>query len=248
MKQLRDCCLFLLVALAGCVLSTKPGSKVWFYTFGTGPGPDDLTPVSFLELRPDGVYTRDFGQYDYGRWEQKDQQLLLTNQQHKTFIYNIASLTSKEMQLTVAKDRVGHFESKTLPSANGAEDPYSADNNRWRIPATHKETDAEIRHRLYDHCRFWETYFAWAQEKKLDIVDVRSTPTSIKIYGNGFGLKPFEELPPRWKALFFDEEDCRKANAIIEDIFQHQTIAWGNTESKYKMFLGAFQQLEQFLR
>jgi hypothetical protein len=249
MKKPRAVCLSLLflVILAGCIFPAKPGSHVWFYTFGTGSGTDTLTPVSFLELRPDGSFSQDFGSYEYGRWEQKDQQLFLTNQQHKTYIYAISNLASGEMALVIAHDRIGHFDGKSLPSADPLEDPYSADNNQWRLPATHKENDAEIRQRLYNHCRFWEKYFAWALDKKLDIVDVRSTPTAIKIYGNGFGLKSFDDLPPRWKALFFDDEDCRKANEILTNIFQHQNIAWSNTDSKYKMFLGAFQQLEKFL-
>lgn len=238
----------LALGLAGCLFASRPGSHVWFYTFGTGPGVDSLTPVSFLELRPDGSYSSDFGRYEFGRWETKDKQLLLTNQHHKTFIYAIGQISSADMELTIAKDRIGHFESKTLPSDNPAEDPFSRDNNGWRIPATHKETAAEIKKRLYNHCQFWELYFKWAQDKKLDIVDVRSTPTPIKIYGNGFGLKPFEDLPPRWKSYFFDDDDCRKANDMLKDIFEHQTIAWSNSNSKYKMFLGAFQQLEGFLR
>jgi hypothetical protein len=239
--------ILILLSLTGCIFPVKPGSHVWFYTFGTGPGKDTLTPVSFLELRPDGSFSQDFGSFEYGHWQQKDQQLLLTNQQHKTLIYSISDLTSSEMALVVAQGRIGHFDSKPLPSADPLEDPFSADNNQWRLPATHKESDAEIRQRLYNHCRFWEKYFAWALDKKLDIVDVRSTPTAIKIYGNGFGLKPFDELPPRWKACFFNDEDCREASDILTDIFQHQTIAWSNTDSKYKMFLGAFQQVEKFL-
>jgi hypothetical protein len=249
MKKPRAVCLsfLFLLTLTGCIFPVKPGSHVWFYTFGTGPGTDTLTPVSFLELRPDGSFSQDFGSFAYGRWEQKDQQLFLTNQQHKTFIYTISNLASKEMALVIARDRIGHFDGKPLPSVDPLEDPFSADNNKWRLPATHKESDSEIRQRLYNHCRFWEKYFAWALDNKLDIVDVRSTPTAIKIYGNGFGLKSFDDLPPRWKAFFFDDEDCRKANDILTDIFHHQTIAWGNTDSKYKMFLGAFQQLEKFL-
>src|ERR1700744_5670164 len=132
MIKTRDCCLFfLLIALAGC--QARPGSRVWCYTFGSGPGAAGLNPVSFLELRPDGSYTRDFGGYDYGTWEKKDQQLLLTTPQHKTFVYTIDDLSSKELQLTVAKNRVGHFESKPLPAASPGEDPFSVDNNQWRI-------------------------------------------------------------------------------------------------------------------
>ena len=240
-----------LLSLTGCIFTGSSLTKLWFYTYSTGgaTGKDTLlTPVSFLELRPDGSYTKDFGRFEYGTWTRKDQQLLLTDQQHKTSAFRFDGGRGKDMQLTLANDLVGNFESQPLPSDKPAEDPYSVENNRWRIPATHKESDEEIRRRLSYHCRFWETYFGWALHKELDIVDVRSTPTPIKIYGNGFALKSFEDLPPTWKSYFFDEDDCRKANDLLKNIFEQKTIAWAHTDSKYKMFLSAFQQMEQFLR
>lgn len=248
-KYLCCCALLLVIALGGCIFRTNPLTHLWFYAYGAGPGDDGgLTPANFLELRTDGSYTRDFGRYEYGTWSRKDMQLFLTDQQHKTYVYAIKNLTPEEMQLVVAKDRTGYFEGFPLPSAKPDEDPFSIVNNQWRIPAKHKESDAQIRNRLLNHCRFWDAYFTWALDKKLDAVDVRSTPTAIKIYGNGFGLIAMEELSPRWKSLFFDEEDCQKANDMIKDIFEHRNIAWAHTDSKYKMFIGAFQQLEQFLR
>jgi len=106
-------------------------------------------------------------------------------------------VNAKDLQLTIDK-RTCNFESLPL-SANETEDPFSGYNNKWRQPATHKESDGEIRARLYNHCQFWETYFTWALKNELQTVDVRSTPTAIKIYGNGFTLKLFEDLP---SALF----------------------------------------------
>ena len=35
---------------------------------------------------------------------------------------------------------------------------------------------------------------------------------------------------------------------MIRDIFQHKTIAWAQTDNKFKMFLSAFQQLQTLLR
>ena len=250
MKPLAYIIVFgVLISAAGCSLVSNPIHKLWFYSYGSGSGDDaGLTPANFLELRADGSYTRDFGQYEYGTWARKDQKIFLTNRQHRTYEYSIKKFTTEEMQLIVARNRTGYFEGLPLPSAEPTQDPFSNVNNQWRIPATHKESEAEIRERLLNHCRFWDAYFSWALDKKLDVVDVRSTPTAIKIYGNGFGLIPMEELSPRWKGFFFDDEDCRKANDMLRDIFEHKTIAWAHTDSKYKMFIGAFQQLEQFLR
>jgi hypothetical protein len=245
----------LLVSLPGCLIRKDPLPALWFYTYSEGPanGRDSLlTPACFLELRPDGSYTRDFGNFEYGSWTRRENELYLTNQRHKTHGYQLISVFGTEMQMTTdidLSDKVAkaNFESQSLP-AKSSEDPFSLDNNRCRLPATRKESDQEIRRRLYNHCRFWEAYFAWALNNDISTVDVRSTPTPIEIYGNGFGLKPFDELPDKWKAYFYDDEDCQKANALLKDIFTRQNIAWANTDNRFKMFIGAFQQLEKFLQ
>jgi len=112
-------------------------------------------------------------------------------QDHET----VTDIGPKEMKLNPGGSRTGIFDSQPLASGKNADDPFSVQNNKWRIPPTHRETDDEIKQRLYNHCQFWESYFEWALANEQATVDVRSTPTAIKIYGNGFGLKPVEELP-----------------------------------------------------
>ena len=102
--------------------------------------------------------------------------------------------------------------------------------------------------RLVNHCKFWEAWFTWALKNKLANIDVRSTASPIKIYGNGFTLKPLKELPRRWINVFYDEQDCIKANAIIEKIIRTKDITWVQTDHKFKMFISAFQQLQVFLK
>ncbi|HET6254990.1 MAG TPA: hypothetical protein VFE32_12995 [Puia sp.] len=252
MKRFLYSFIFLLLAAAtGCSLLVNPLPKIWFYTYGTGTpnGKDSLlSPASFLELRPDGSYTRDFGAFESGTWLKKDHQLILTSHDHQKTSYALTLPSAGEMQLTLTGGYVANFESRAIPSLKDKQDPFSVFNNRWRIHATHKESDAEIRQRLFNHCQFWEAYFRWALDKSLTSVDVRSTPTPIKIYGNGFTLKPTEDLPAEWVSCFYDADDCRKASDMIKDIFEHKTIAWAQTDNKFKMFLSAFQQIQGFLR
>jgi len=251
MKRLLPllCLAVILLSVSGCHLSANSIYHLWFYTYSDGSPRDSLlTPASFLECQKDGSYTRDFGHFEYGAWRLEDQKLYLTDHQHHTTVYAVDMSRPKEMQMTIAEGYKASFERQPLPDQKEGKDPFSLENNRWRIPATHKESEAEIRRRLYDHCRFWETYFKWALDNEVSTIDVRSTPTNIKIYGNGFTLKPVEELPAAWKSCFFDEEDCTKANDIIKNIFHTQDIAWPHSDNRYKQFVGAFQQMETFLK
>lgn len=241
--------ILLAAALGACNFKSTSLEKVWLYTHSSSAASTRdtlLTPASFLLLNEDGSYTKDFGAFEYGAWERQEMQLMLTNQQGQTSILEFTPTGKKELQLRAKNGSIANFESQRLPASEN--NPFSKENNAWRIRAAKKETDKEIRSRLLNHCRFWETYFTWALDNELSSIDVRSTPTLIKIYGNGFAIKPFDELPASWKAYFFDEEDCRKANEQLTAIFQQQNIAWPRTQNKYKMFIGAFQQLQQYLQ
>jgi hypothetical protein len=251
MKKLLSlvCLVLLLQFMMGCHLAANSIHHIWFFTYSDGPGKDTLiNPASFLECRTDGSYTRDFGHFEYGTWRLDDKKLYLTDHLQHTTIYPVDMTRPNEMQMTIKEGFTAHFERQPLPDQKEGMDPFSRENNRWRVPATHKESDAEIHQRLYNHCAFWVAYFKWALDNEVSAIDVRGTPTNIKIYGNGFTLKPLDELPSTWKSYFFDQEDCAKANDIIKEIFRSGSIAWPHTDNRFKQFVGAFQQLENSLR
>jgi hypothetical protein len=255
MKKLLYCCLFaLLVGTAGCRPYT-PGTGLYFYYPVADESSDfdtTMTPASFLELSADGSYTQDFGHFDYGSWMIQDRRLYLTNQRHRTYIYQITLLTPKELDVLLDAARIGHaktghFIVHTRPSANPEKDPFSKYNNQWRIPAIHPESDAEIRQRLLNHCRFWEVYLTWAKDHESGTIDVRSTPSPLKVYGNGFGLKHYTDLPAEWKSFFYDSVDCHKADTMIKHTFRRHEFVWPKTDDDIKKLISGTQQLQQWL-
>ena len=240
--------LFVLCTVFSCSPPVKH-AQLWFFTHGrsqNGASNTRLSPVSFLYLGEDGAYTRDFGSFDYGKWRYSNDSLVLTsNAAAKTEKFKVDAKGSKEINL-VSSEGIDVFELHPATPADSL-NPFSVDNNRWRIRPASAESYEQLRERLINHCRFWETYFTWALNNEIQYLDVRSTPTAIKIYGNGFGLKPYDELPEAWKQCFYSPEDCSQANSIIEQAFRRNNIGMPQTESKYKMFISAFQQLESFL-
>ncbi|HEY4107613.1 hypothetical protein [Puia sp.] len=229
----------------------KPGTGLYFYTpvaDGTEHADTTLSFVSFLELRQDGSYSQDFGHFDYGSWALKADRLYLTNQRRRTYIYHVLSLTKAELDLRMDSGITGHFRPHLMPSGSPEKDPFSAYNNQWRIPATHKESDADIRKRLFNHCQFWESFFKWVNDRNESVVDVAYFPSPLKVYSNGFGLKHYDNLPPVWKSYFFDEEDCHKADTLIKHTFRRNKINWPHTKDDFEKLISGFQQLQQFLR
>ena len=238
----------LLTMFAGCQPSPEQGiARLWLYTHYNGNvKPAHIIPTSFLLIQSNGKYTRDFGTFEAGNWELKDEQLMLYVNHRLAGSY-FAREGGKTLMLITGDGTVLNFESKPLQQTDEA-NPFSINNNQWRVKASQKENDTLLMKRIINHVKYWQTYFTWAFDNNLRSVDVRSTATPIKIYGNGLTLKKFKDLPPAWVNLFYDEDDCRRANDLLEEKIKAMTIAWPQTDNKYKMFISAFQQLHDNLQ
>lgn len=236
---------FGILVLSGCLAKRNQAEKTWFYVTGSNLSREysNITPAGFINLEKDKTYTSNFNKFDYGQWEIKDKRLFLTSKTGSSVTYEIRYPSANEMQLKTPDESILDFEGKPLASSPET-NPFSLRNNQWRIPAKAKESEMQIRERLYNHFLFQEQYFRWAMEKKLNSIDVRSTPSLIKIYGNGFELKKVNDLPDAWTSLFFDEENYKAATAIVKEIFDRSDIIWPQTDNKFKMFASAFQQLQ----
>ncbi|HVS97696.1 MAG TPA: hypothetical protein VHE54_14480 [Puia sp.] len=242
---------WLFLTLGACK-PDKPGTQIWMYTsdFDRSQEHDTLlTNASFLDLGPDGRFTQDFGRFEYGTWNIQDQRLYLTDQHRKTYVYRVADLQKKTLFLQLGEgNRVGGFRGLGVPPGPAEKDPFSVENNQWRIRPMHRESDAELRQRLVQHCRFWERYFTWTQEAGIEEVEVRDVPTSLKVYANGFGIKHFDDQPAEWKSFFYDERDCRRADSIIKHAFRTHDIVWPKTDDDVKKLISGCQQVQRWLQ
>lgn len=252
MRPLRLPILLLsLTSFAACHNNGKFSSPLWFYRYSSNaPSPWDsiLNRISYLNLQTDGNYTQDFGHFDYGKWTLKDKDLYLTNQNNTTYIYHLPVIGRQELEIKLGKGKNAFFAKQPQPSDDSSKNPFSLANNRWRIPATHKETFGEIRQRLLNHLHFWEQYFRWDYDNNAGTMDVQDIPTPLKVYGNGFGLKRYRDLSPKWISCFFDTVDCHAADALIKDAFRRNKIEWPKTDDEGTLFISGIQQVEAFLQ
>ena len=220
-------------------------SGLWYYVFNANTSSENTNPEGFLYLQPDSSYTRDFGKFDFGKWSINNSELLLKSERGQTIFFPIKHISAKELQLLSANGSTLRFEKQPTKFASRATDPFSIENNQWRIPAISKENDPEIKSRLKNHFKFHVVYFQWALQTGFNNINVRSTPSPIKIYANGFALKEFNDLPDAWRSYFYDKEDCQKANDMIKTIFRKHDIFWKKNNNRFEMFISAFQQLVQ---
>jgi hypothetical protein len=250
-KNLLFFLFFVLIFFGSCLsLIPTPITGTWFYTYTSEglPTEAELTPANFICLQPNDNYTLDFGKFEYGKWKKISDTILLHSSTGNTKIFIIKYKNGKDLKLSVQPGVVFDFESQPYSFKTDAAKPFSLQDNRWRIPALHKESNAEIKARVVNHCQFLKDYFTWALNSNITTLDVRGTPSPIQIYGNGFQLKWYYNLPQEWKDYFYDSADCQHANMMLSNAITNNTIALSSSDNKYKMFIGGFEQLEQILK
>ncbi|WP_127126494.1 hypothetical protein [Pseudoflavitalea rhizosphaerae] len=242
-----------LIFLNGCFSREGLLTKVWFFTYenkaraeeSTDP---ELSPVSFLNLQSKGRYTANFGGFEYGEWSVEDKILLLKPTGGKERRVLMKKLTDKELvadldpsNAYVAESR---FEGFKNPLRDEEESPFSITNNKWRIKAKHKETSKEITDRLVNHFKYWEQYFRWGIESDKNSLDVRSHPSPLKMYGNGFALMPVDLWPEEWSRNFYDSSDRQAAFDKIRWTLRNKSVKWPESGHKFRQFVAAFQQMQ----
>jgi hypothetical protein len=66
--------------------------------------------------------------------------LYLTNQNKVTYVYHLSSIRENELGFSLGKEKVAWLQRQPKTPADTGLDPFALGNNRWCIPATHKET------------------------------------------------------------------------------------------------------------
>lgn len=258
MRLLLTCILVCnLIFLNGC--SSREGllSKVWFFLYdekGRSTASTDpvLDPVCFINLQSKGKYTANLGSFEHGNWSVEDKILVLKPSGGKTRKILIKRLTDKEM--VVDMEPTNEFQSASVfegtknPLKDDDENPFSYTNNKWRIKATHKESRQEVTDRLVNHFRYWEQYFRWGLKSDKTSLDVRSLPSPLKMYGNGFALMPVDKWPEEWSRNFYDDTDRQVAFDKIRWTLRNKSVKWPESGHKFKQFVSAFEQMQQNVR
>lgn len=245
-----------------CKPKEKPSfEKAWFYNddvsekdqleniykYG-GSMEYGFTAASFLNLQPDGKFTSYFSAFDYGDWKLQDSTLVLTDHNRGKLLLNVKKLNTRQMVcINKSNQKVYRFNGFNNQFTSDAESPFSISNNMWRVKAGHKESDDEIRARLKNHFKWWEKYFSWGLDNKMQVLDIRSTASVLDMYANGFELKYFDQQFPEWKNVFYDTANCWRAYEMVYYLMYKKNINWPKTENRFEGFVSAFKQLQQWM-
>lgn len=257
---MRWCLLFLSVYFLSCKPANKGSiERAWMYhndlsdekqpdaVYKHGDMEYGFSSASFLDLQPTGKFTSYFSAFDYGEWKFEDSILILTNHNKGRLLLHVKELNDKMICINKSNQKVYPFDGFNNVFSSEADNPFSIMNNRWRVKAGHKETDAELVARLKNHFRWWEKYFKWALNNEMKSLDIRSTASVLDMYANGFELQYFDTQLPAWQNLFYDSADCWRAYEMVYYLMYKKDINWPKTENGFESFVSAFRQLQQWM-
>lgn len=246
----------LLFTIIGC--GNKKGSlyQTWFYSFHeqSGKGIEkepELTSENFINLKADGKYTSYLDSFEYGEWKKGNTMVTFINQEGEKRIVEIKKYDANELTLDLTPDKKNIYFKvfSGIPNLNisDKDNPFSVENNLWRIRPLTPESDQQLTNRLRNYFSFWEKYFNWALINKMETLDIRTEQSPLKLYGNGFELIPYDKISDSWKKCFATDEDCHKSWKQLETLITEKNISWPKTDNRFKSFLAAFQQLQTYL-
>src|SRR5580698_8086652 len=101
-----------MVFLSACHLNDKFSTPLWFYRpSGHSHSRWDtvLNRLSFLDLEPDGHFTRDFDRFEYGKWTLLDNRLFLTCADSLTYVYKVDSNDKTDLRIEISSAKIAHF-------------------------------------------------------------------------------------------------------------------------------------------
>ncbi len=112
--------------LNGCIRFKTNDTGIWFYTYTSkgGSTEDILTPASFFCLQPDGNYTLDFGTFEYGKWQQYGDTIILNNASGNARGLLIQSKNGNEITVSTEPGVICNFEMQPYKFDETAAQPF----------------------------------------------------------------------------------------------------------------------------
>ena len=176
--------------------------------------------------------------FDYGTWQYDDatKTITINNSIEKgKDVYKIAKIAYDEM--TLVNTGIGSITNLKFIAPgkrykNASDEPYSLQNNRWRIKPTSKESDSAIHQRLRENLYFFILFYKSALAKEDKAVSFWGLPSCFKWYGGAIFIKKKDELKDNWINCFYNKDQAMQAYALADKLLS-QKYNWPKGEQNW---------------
>ena len=122
-------------------------------------------------------------------------------------------------------------------------DPYSIENNKWRVKPQQLEAHQQLKQRVKNHLQFFRLLFVDAIKNEKDFVAYNWFVSPLKPANNGIGLKTYKKVKEAWESCFYDTLQAKQGYDILYKAFDKEIKFPEKEEDKYKRSLNMIEQV-----
>ncbi|MEO6287797.1 MAG: hypothetical protein ABIN80_17325 [Dyadobacter sp.] len=202
--------------------------------FQRPPKNQDLM-MSFFQ---DGTFTqiKDNGEYSFGTWsyDSLTESVFLTSNKKTEEIrtaFGVGVNGLRMLTFEFSQDNSISLIENARRSDQFKEDPFYAENNKWRLKPTENENERQIRDRLKNYILHNIRILKAAGAREQVYVSKEFSEGIIKFYNVGIGVVERKKIPQTWINSFYSRENALQAYGMFEDYLRysdHKKHATGN--------------------
>ena len=213
-----------------------------------------------------------FQNYRHGRWKERNGALVLWPEPSAdSLVLIIDSLGERFMQLSIDSNNfqklgrfvmpfegVAFFDKNKIARfrfergdhgySDLSEDPYSRENNWWRIRPTKPETQGQIHKRILNLVDFHTVMFEDAIERDKKVVTYNWFSSPLIVANNGLALKNYRKIEADWKEYFYDSTQAREGFRLLGRGFDKKMEFPYDIENPFKRNLNMLSQYRRNLQ
>jgi len=125
-----------------------------------------------------------------------------------------------------------------------SKDPYSKENNWWRIKPRQPESDEQITRRVLNHLTFWQLLFHDADEYNRPYVAYNWFASPLVVASNGVVMKLYNDVKNEWDQNFYDSVQAHEGYELMRKCFSKK-IKYLETDNKYLRNEDIIKQLKR---
>lgn len=235
---------------------------LWLITSVEGPFKKDAALPAmikfntgrWIQFNTDSTYTTNIkGQYDYGTYspfkDGKDSVLLRS---FRGDIYHLSAKydgngNGKILHRITIPDMSAMYDYKFDSRVRQFDfdeekiDPYSKENNLWRMPAERSENDSLLAIRMINHIDFWIAYLNLANKMETKTLNLNNINTCFEFSNYGIIMNRFNDWESTFKTLFYNRAEAERAyNLTTQAIYR---CKYEKDENAYSQGIKLFKQI-----
>lgn len=179
------------------------------------------------------------GNFKIGEWEMDESKKPITitvkYSNGDREVLKIGMLSSKKMVLvddSGPNKRIENYISNGYAYADLSNDPFSIQNNLWRIKPKKAESENEIKERVKGCVRFYTMFYDNQIATQSKVINFSGLPTCFKWYAGGIFMVKQDKLSPKWLNCFYNEKQMLEGYKMAEDLVT-QKYTWPKGQSSW---------------